>query len=104
MAKHKYYQKFTQYTLLCSDPDKTILKLLSKIREQTRWGHSFDVVIDLDSREDFVVFIDGDGCDKIHEIEEQEIIKTGEIDLEELQQELNNLPSCEEKSDGQANA
>ena len=104
MAKHRYIQKFKQYTLVCSDPDGTILKLLSEICKQTIWGHSFDVIVDPESRDTLTMFIDGDGCDRIHSIEEQEIIKTGEIDLEELQQELNNLASCEEKADGQTDA
>lgn len=104
MPKHKYYQKFKQYTLVCSDHDGTILKLLSEIRKRTIWGHSFDVIVDPESRDALTIFIDGDGCDKIHSIDEQEIIKTYVIDLEKLQQDANNLASCEEKSDGQADA
>ena len=101
MPKHRYYQKFKQYTLVCSDPDKVIYYLLDEIRKRTCIGHSFHVVIDKDDKNEVTAFIDGDGCDKIHSIEEQEIIKTYEIDLEKLQQDANNLASCEEKADGQ---
>jgi hypothetical protein len=96
MAKHKYYQKFKQYTLVCSDPDGTILKLLSEIRKQTIWGHSFDVIVDPESRDTLTMFVDGDGCDKIHSIEVQEVEKTYTIDLEKFKQDANNLASCEE--------
>ena len=51
MAKHKYYQKFKQYTLVCSDPDETILKLLSEIHKQTICGHSFDVIVDFEDKD-----------------------------------------------------
>ena len=84
MAKHQYSMTYKQYTLLCSDPDGTILKLLSEIRKQTIWGHSFDVVIDPGSSNSITAFVDGDGCDKIHSIAVHEVQKMFEYDDEEL--------------------
>ena len=93
MPKHQYSKTFQQYTLLCSDPDETILKLLSEIRKLTIWGHSFDVIVDPKSQDTLTMFVDGDGCDKIHSIEVQEVKKTYTIDLAKLVLDANNLAS-----------
>lgn len=93
MPKHQYSKTFQQYTLLCSDPDRVIYSLLDEIRKRTNIGHSFDVVIDKDDKDEVTAFIDGDGSDKIHSIEVQEVKKTYTIDLAKLVLDANNLVS-----------
>lgn len=97
MSKYQYIRTFKQYILLCADPDGVIYSLLDEIRKRTVIGHSFDVVVDKDDKDEVTVFIDGDGSDKIHSIEVQKVEKTYTIDLEKLKQDANNLASCEEK-------
>ena len=84
MAKHQYSRIFKQYTLLCSDPDHVIYNLLDEIHKQTSYGHSFDVVIDPESKNSVTAFIDGDGCDKIHSIVVKQVEQTYVFDDDDL--------------------
>lgn len=97
MSKYQYTRTFKQYTLLCSDPDGIIYSLLDEIRKRTSIGHSFHVVIDKDDKDEITAFIDGDGSDKIHSIEIQEVEKIYTIDLAKLKKDANNLASCEKE-------
>lgn len=58
-----------RYILTVSDPDKSILNLITRIQEAANWGHGFPVSVDPDDKEykrDF--YIDGDGMDHIYDI------------------------------------
>lgn len=57
------------YVVYCSDPDRSIARLLNHIKDTAAIGHSFDVVVDPDNKEFKEVFsIDGDGSDRIEGI------------------------------------
>ena len=98
MAKHEYTRKYQQYTILAEDPDESILHLLTEIKKQTTYGHSFDIITDPMTENEQTFFIDGDGCDKIHAIEFAEVTKTYVYDDEPIRSYMVNMGAEHEQS------
>ena len=66
------YQKELHLTV--SDSEGSIQDLIETIKDYTQMGHTFEVVIDPgDSDYERSFYIDGDGSDKIRDIEVTEI-------------------------------
>ena len=62
--------------LVVNDSEGSIRKLIETIQDYTQMGHSFEVVIDPgDSDYEKSFYIDGDGSDKIEDIDIEEIIE-----------------------------
>lgn len=62
--------------LVVSDSEGSIRKLIETIQDYTQMGHSFEVVVDPgDSDYEKSFYIDGDGSDKIEDIDIEEIIE-----------------------------
>ena len=60
--------------LIISDSEGSIQDLIETIKDYTQMGHTFEVVIDPgDSDYERSFYIDGDGSDKIQDIEVTEI-------------------------------
>lgn len=53
------------YLVSCRDGEGSLLLLINAIRKLANRGHSFNVVVDPDSKDSETVFIDGDGSDHI---------------------------------------
>lgn len=62
--------------LIVNDSEGSIRKLIETIQDYTQMGHSFEVVVDPgDSDYEKSFYIDGDGSDKIEDIDIEEIIE-----------------------------
>lgn len=60
--------------LTISDSEKQIQGLLEVIKDYTQAGHTFEVVVDPgDSDYERSFYIDGDGSDKLEELDIQEV-------------------------------
>lgn len=60
--------------LIISDSEGSIQDLIETIKDYTQMGHTFEVVIDPgDSDYERSFYIDGDGSDKIRDVEVYEI-------------------------------
>lgn len=56
------------YLVSCRDGESSLLRLISTIKKLADPGHSFNVVVDPDSKDSETVFIDGDGSDRINSV------------------------------------
>lgn len=62
--------------LVVNDSEGSIRKLIETIQDYTQMGHSFEVVVDPgDSDYEKSFYIDGDGSDKIEDIDIEEIVE-----------------------------
>lgn len=56
------------YVITCHDADGQLLRLLQSVQKAGNCGHSFDIVVDPDSKDKETIFWDGDGSDRISTI------------------------------------
>lgn len=69
MDKMPKKKKGECYTIFCRDAEGTLKRLIEAIGKHGNGGHTYDIVLDPDLKEEREVFCwDGDGSDRIYEI------------------------------------
>lgn len=60
------------YEIKCIDDEGKLMQILEAIKALGQAGHSCNIVIDPGTKNETMIFYDGDGSDRIHELNVKE--------------------------------